>query len=87
MLSRMEHLESLKTGFFQQATVGTICPWSYSLIPQGWLLCDGQEVSLAEYPALFRFLNPHENADAATFHVPAMPSPFQGVFYIIRASQ
>lgn len=87
MIMKADYLDDLKETFLQTAPVGTICPWSYSLIPLGWLLCDGQELASVQYQELFQFLKLALRLDAAaeTFQVPHLPSPYQGIYYIIRA--
>lgn len=77
-------LDELKARFLRNASVGTVCPWSYGLIPQGWLLCDGQEVPKEDYPELYAFLD--QPITGPTFPVPDVPSPAPGIYYIICAS-
>jgi hypothetical protein len=54
--------------------VGTVVPFAgpVSLLPSGWLLCDGSELRRDDYPKLFAAIgSSHGGGDgASTFHVP-----------------
>lgn len=39
-----------------EAFVGTILPWPLTWAPQGWFLCQGQQLPIAQYQALFALL-------------------------------
>jgi microcystin-dependent protein len=52
---------------------GTLVPWAggSTLVPSGWLLCNGQSVSRTTYAALFAVIGTvYGNVDANTFNVP-----------------
>lgn len=56
-----------------EAPVGTIMPFAGSVIPDGWLACEGQVLSAETFPALWRNLGTRWNevGDAAgTFRLP-----------------
>ncbi len=36
--------------------LGTIMPWSGSFVPEGWALCDGRLLKVAENPALYSLI-------------------------------
>lgn len=40
---------------------GTICAFAGGRLPERWLLCDGREVSIAIYPALYTAICPDQN--------------------------
>jgi len=46
------------------AAIGTIMPWTgaLSLIPKGWIFCNGQTVTASEYPLLVQAIGDTYNA-------------------------
>lgn len=61
-----------KSGFIQSYPVGTIIMRANTIIPDGWLLCDGRPVLQEDYPALFAHLGSTYNATAPYFNLPPL---------------
>ena len=55
---------------------GTIIPFGGPGIPDGWLLCDGSQVSSSQYPALFAAIGTAWGGNSTNFRVPDL----RGVF-------
>lgn len=59
--------------------IGTIVAWTGDYVPKGWQLCHGQELAIAEYPALWTILQDRYGGDGeTTFAVPRLrdvPTP------------
>lgn len=57
-------------------------------IPQGWLLCDGRQYYISEYPALFRVIGyqwtPDGQEGGPVFNVPSFPYIGE-IYHIIKA--
>ncbi len=54
-----------------EAFLGTILPWAGSYAPQGWVLCQGQLLSVSQYQALYAILgNTYGGTPNQTFGVP-----------------
>jgi len=64
--------------------VGMIVPQATTVVPNGWLLCDGREVSRATYPQLFAALGTtYGNGDGSTsFNLP----DYRGRFLLGKSS-
>ena len=61
--------------------VGMITPYAGAVAPKGWLLCDGSEVLIADYPDLFRVIGFTYGGTAGlggldTFRLPDLRSRF-----------
>ena len=53
------------------AFVGEIRPWAINFIPEGWLLCDGRTLPIAQNQALYSLLgNQYGPVTATTFVLP-----------------
>ena len=53
------------------AFVGEIKLWPMSWAPEGWVICNGQELKVAKHPALFFLLNNNYGGDGIEgFKVP-----------------
>lgn len=59
-----------QNGFIQSYPVGTIIMSLSSVIPDGWLLCDGSEVSSSDYPNLYSVLGNTYGGSGLNFKVP-----------------
>lgn len=76
-----------------QPLLGSIVAWAGDYVPKGWALCHGQELAIADYPALYVILRERYGGDGvATFGLPRLrdvaqpgrPSPDPGsIDYII----
>jgi hypothetical protein len=61
--------------FYQQirtakaAAIGTIMPWTGGLsnVPNGWILCDGSQISAGSYPLLARAIGDTYNSGPSSF--------------------
>ncbi len=65
---------------YAPAPVGTIFPFAGppDRVPEGWMLCNGQEVSRAEYPALFEIIGTlwGDGNGHSTFNLPDLRGQF-----------
>ena len=53
--------------------IGTVMLFTGTVVPQGWVLCDGRELHKAEHPALFAVLgHTYGGDDRSTFTLPDM---------------
>lgn len=52
--------------------------------PAGWLWCDGAQLQIIDYPALYAAIGVQFGGDSNTFQVPALPAT-AGVGYIISS--
>lgn len=68
--------------------VGMIAPYAGSLIPSGWLECDGQTLASSDYPELYAAISPLYKPPGPNFRVPDMrqstTSTLGFVTYIIK---
>lgn len=65
-----------KDGFIQSYPIGSIVMSSSSVVPTGWLVCDGSEYNQSDYPELFNRIG-HE------YGVPAgLPAAASGKFRV-----
>jgi hypothetical protein len=73
-----QELARLKSGRVPVGTVAAFAGDARTTIPQGWLLCDGAEVSRDQYPELFAAIGTVYSAGnrATTFHLP----DYRGLF-------
>lgn len=78
----------------QSSPAGCIIIYSGIEIPQNWLLCDEQEVSINDYPVLFSIakkgteeIQPpfSSGADDQHFKLPNIQTGIDGTVYIIKA--
>ena len=54
-----------------EAILGSIGTFASSYAPRGWMLCEGQMLSVADYPALFSLLGTNWGGDGvSTFRLP-----------------
>lgn len=54
-----------------EVNIGTILPWAPSFAPQGWALCQGQDLTIAQYQALYSLLGTvYGQSSATTFKLP-----------------
>ena len=59
------------------APIGSVMPFAGDKVPDGWLLCDGSEVNISDYPALFDVIRMAWGGDGTTkFRVPDMRGMF-----------
>ena len=57
--------------------IGTVVAWAGTTVPDGWLLCDGAEHQIAEYPDLAPVVGSLHGGDGATvFNVPDLRGRF-----------
>nr|DAV03370.1 MAG TPA: tail collar domain [Caudoviricetes sp.] len=67
----------LKTDILKAVPIGTILMWATSTPPEGWLLCNGKEVSRAAYPELFKVLGTSVGAaGSSSFKIPDLSGRF-----------
>lgn len=54
-----------------EAFIGTILPWAGNWEPQGWAFCDGRQLTVNQYQALFAVLgNTYGGDGKTTFNLP-----------------
>ncbi len=46
--------------------IGTILPWPMNWAPEGWMLCNGQQLPINQYQALFSLLGTYFGGDGKT---------------------
>lgn len=67
----------LEAGILKAVPIGTIVMWATSTPPEGWLLCNGKEVSRAAYAELFKVLGTSVGAaGSASFKIPDLTGRF-----------
>lgn len=49
-----------------EAFIGTILPWAPNFAPQGWLMCDGRLLKVAEHQVLFSLIGAMYGGDGRT---------------------
>lgn len=62
-----------------QVPVGVVLPWAGSVetrVPRGWLLCRGQTVPIASYPALHAVMGTAFDVAGGLFTIPDMRGRF-----------
>lgn len=63
--------------------IGQILLFPFDYVPRGYALCDGQELEVTAYPALFALIGTHYGGDGrVTFAVPDCKAPC-GFIYCI----
>jgi len=55
---------------FTQPTLGTITVFAGNTPPNNWLFCQGQALSIDDYPELYTLLNDLYGGDSFTFNLP-----------------
>lgn len=48
------------------SALGSVCLWPLSWAPKNWMLCQGQMLSINDYPALFAIIGPTFGGDGRT---------------------
>ncbi len=81
----------------QASPIGTVVLFAGHTAPQGWLFCDGHQISQAEYPILFQTVgtkwgrlahSPFDQGSgtvSVAFVLPDVPSPAPNLRYMIHA--
>ena len=69
-----EEIQRLKN---EVCPIGTIMAFACNAVPGGWALCDGHEVNIEEFPALYRVIGTIYGGDGInTFRVPDLRGRF-----------
>ena len=64
--------------------LGQIQLLPYTFAPRGWMLCDGQSLSIAQNTALFSLIGTNFGGDGkTTFALPKLAGPATSVGYYI----
>lgn len=67
----------LKSDILKAVPIGTILMWATSTPPEGWLLCNGKEVSRTAYLELFKVLGTSVgDAGSSSFKIPDLSGRF-----------
>ena len=67
----------LEARILKAVPIGTIVMWATSTPPEGWLLCNGKEVSRAAYTELFKVLGTSVGATgSSSFKIPDLSGRF-----------
>lgn len=67
----------LEASILKAVPIGTIVMWATSTPPEGWLLCNGKEVSRAAYTELFKVLGTSVGATgSSSFKIPDLTGRF-----------
>lgn len=67
----------LEASILKAVPIGTIVMWATSTPPEGWLLCNGKEVSRAAYVELFKVLGTSVGAaGSSSFKIPDLTGRF-----------
>lgn len=67
----------LEASILKAVPIGTIVMWATSTPPEGWLLCNGKEVSRAAYTELFKVLGTSVGAaGSSSFKIPDLSGRF-----------
>lgn len=67
----------LKSDILKAVPIGTIVMWATGTPPEGWLLCNGKEVSRAAYTELFKVLGTSIGAaGSSSFRIPDLTGRF-----------
>lgn len=67
----------LKSDILKAVPIGTVVMWATSTPPEGWLLCNGKEVSRAAYAELFKVLGTSVGAaGSSAFKIPDLSGRF-----------
>jgi microcystin-dependent protein len=57
-----------------QSIIGSVEPFAFNFVPDGWLLCNGQTVSIMQYTQLFSLIFTTYGGDGErTFGLPNLP--------------
>lgn len=58
-------------GVFMEPLLGQIQPFSFNYAPNGWVVCNGQTLNIAQYQPLYALLGPRFGGNGTTtFGVP-----------------
>jgi microcystin-dependent protein len=64
--------------------IGSILLVPFNFAPRGWLICDGQLMSIAQNAALFSLVGTQFGGDGRnTFALPKLVAPMQNMYYVI----
>jgi microcystin-dependent protein len=66
--------------------IGTIKLFAGNFAPKGYMLCEGQQLSIAQYQALFSILGTQYGGDGTTNFLLPKIEPVEGANYIIAIS-
>lgn len=59
-----------------EAFLGTILPWPMNWAPQGWVLCQGQSIPVAQNQALYSLISNTYGGNSTNFNVPDLRGRF-----------
>ena len=57
---------------YAEVPVGSIIPYGGTTAPNGWLICDGRELSKTEYVDLFNAIGTNYGGSGSTFNLPTL---------------
>ena len=84
-----DHLNSQQTGGagFESPTPGMMSVFAMATLPAGYILCNGQAVSRAQFSRLFKAIGTVHGAGngTTTFNVPTLAGPGAGMVWAIRS--
>lgn len=67
-----------------ESYLGTIVAWAGPWVPKGWMLCDGRQLSISQYTALFAVISNKFGGDGfRTFALPKLEHANASIQYII----
>lgn len=74
----VQQLMSVPYALFSGNVIGTVNAFAGANIPPGWLLCDGSEISRADYSSLFKVIGTiwGEGDGSTTFNLPDLRGQF-----------
>lgn len=77
----------VETEFSTEPMLGEVILFAGTFAPRGWEKCEGQQLSIAQYEALFALLGTNYGGDGrTTFALPKIEGPVKGMHYIIATT-
>lgn len=65
-----------EVNYYSPAPIGTVLSFAGSIAPNGYLLCNGQSVAVADYPDLYAVIGNTYGGDTENFNVPNLIDKF-----------
>lgn len=87
-LNSVDYYINLEASAVTAPTIGQVILWAGQSIPDGWLHCNGAQVSISDYPALYELSYVYGvNKDRTKFHLPQFLDPYTNIRFIIAADE
>ena len=83
MVKWAHNIKGVKAAMYE-SYLGTIVAWAGAWVPKGWMLCDGRQLQIPQYTALYAIIGNRFGGDSVrTFALPKLSHAEAFIQYII----